>query len=69
VHGKYIALILIAAGLAAIFTAWRLEPSASFDNGTFLGVMGLGVGGVALCVIAMLLGIAGIHVPMGTGFR
>lgn len=48
---KYIALILIAAGLAAIFTAWRIEPSASFSNGTFLGMAGLAVGGAALCVI------------------
>lgn len=48
---KYIAALLIAAGIIAILAAWRIEPSASFDDGTFLGMAGLAVGGAALCVI------------------
>jgi hypothetical protein len=48
--GKYIAFSLIAVGLLLLLMAWRAESSASFDDGSFLDVIALAIGGVGLCI-------------------
>jgi hypothetical protein len=50
-----IALVLILAGGAAFVKALRMDRLSSFEDGTFLLQMALGVGGVVLVAAGLIV--------------
>lgn len=52
---KWIALALVIAGIAAIVKAARKDPRASFDDGSFIGVIVLYVIGIVLVIAGLIV--------------
>ena len=51
---KYIALLLIAAGIGCWIAAFRMDTYASFEDGTFIGELGLGALAVGLVLAGVI---------------
>jgi hypothetical protein len=52
---KVIAALLVVVGLSCLIGGFRMEPSASFEGGTFIVTILLIAGGCALCLVGVIM--------------
>jgi|EndMetStandDraft_5_1072996.scaffolds.fasta_scaffold629948_1 hypothetical protein len=52
---RWIALAMIVAGIAGVLSAEWLDPKSSFESGTFLVEIVLGIGGIICFVVRCVL--------------
>lgn len=61
---KWIALALFLIGVALIHGAFRLDPHASFQSGTFIWMLFKFFAGVGCCVVALVLFLIAVFIAI-----